>query len=325
MRSLLTAILICIEITICFSQITTTKIADKPKLTPDTTKYDSTRNIMRNNVYQYIGQELYILGKPEVIRGSGYKGFFKNYKKSTIVNKSNVYGCCSGYNSKYEALVGKYFEVLNVYRHPKSDGNSELYDNTYYLELKERESGDIVYFEFDTKYITSTFYPFLIVGYFEKLKSKYIGIQYVVRGLNWVSFYGSMKDMNTAKPVSMFDAGNVWTCVDVTVEEKNYELILVLENEAGEHIPLKVSDANNLSYVIEKTVADNYLKTLGAEKWQSILEGKVEIGMTQEMCRIAWGKPNKINETITSGGSDEQWVYSKNYLYFENGILTAIQ
>ena len=36
-----------------------------------------------------------------------------------------------------------------------------------------------------------------------------------------------------------------------------------------------------------------------------------------------WGVPDKINETITS--KIEQWVYSDNYLYLDNGKLTAIQ
>ena len=47
--------------------------------------------------------------------------------------------------------------------------------------------------------------------------------------------------------------------------------------------------------------------------------------MSKEMCELSWGKPKSINETITSGKKSEQWVYSDNYLYFDNGIVTAIQ
>ena len=52
------------------------------------------------------------------------------------------------------------------------------------------------------------------------------------------------------------------------------------------------------------------------------------IGMTQSQVinGTSWGGPNDINRTITAGGTREQWVYgNKRYLYFDNGILTAIQ
>lgn len=57
-----------------------------------------------------------------------------------------------------------------------------------------------------------------------------------------------------------------------------------------------------------------------------ILQGKVRIGMTAEMCREAWGIPNDINRSSGSWGVHEQWCYDwGGYLYMENGKLTAIQ
>ena len=52
------------------------------------------------------------------------------------------------------------------------------------------------------------------------------------------------------------------------------------------------------------------------------------IGMTpkQVIEKTSWGKPHHINTTTTSRSVSEQWVYGDgNYLYFENGKLTAIQ
>jgi len=52
------------------------------------------------------------------------------------------------------------------------------------------------------------------------------------------------------------------------------------------------------------------------------------IGMSPEQVtkETSWGKPNHINRTTTAYGVHEQWVYGGgNYLYFENGRLTAIQ
>lgn len=51
------------------------------------------------------------------------------------------------------------------------------------------------------------------------------------------------------------------------------------------------------------------------------------IGMTaKEAENSTWGRPSKINRTTTVYGVHEQWVYYGNkYLYFDDGILTAIQ
>lgn len=49
-------------------------------------------------------------------------------------------------------------------------------------------------------------------------------------------------------------------------------------------------------------------------------------GMTQEQCVKAWGEPQKVNQTVTASGVDQQWVYSdQRYLYLDNGVLRAIQ
>jgi tetratricopeptide (TPR) repeat protein len=61
-------------------------------------------------------------------------------------------------------------------------------------------------------------------------------------------------------------------------------------------------------------------------KADSLNQG-VRIGMTkQEVLDSNWGEPKTINRTTTQYGTNEQWVYYGNkYLYFDNGILTAIQ
>jgi hypothetical protein len=52
-----------------------------------------------------------------------------------------------------------------------------------------------------------------------------------------------------------------------------------------------------------------------------------QIGMTKEKVeKSRWGKPSKINKTTTKYGVQEQWVYSGGrYVYFEDGVVTAIQ
>ena len=66
------------------------------------------------------------------------------------------------------------------------------------------------------------------------------------------------------------------------------------------------------------------------EHWQQrencIKDGSAYIGEPQERTvKCGWGKPRKINRTITEYGVREQWVYNGGYLYFKDGILTSIQ
>lgn len=50
------------------------------------------------------------------------------------------------------------------------------------------------------------------------------------------------------------------------------------------------------------------------------------IGMTEkEVIASTWGYTSKKNLTTTAQGTKEQWVYDRGYIYFENGIVTAIQ
>lgn len=324
MKKILTIYLIFIaafNVTATYGQITTTKVALKVEL-DDSTPYDNTINFLGKDAYKYVGQELYLNGKAERLRKFGFEGFAIDYTKNLLANKSNIYKCCDSYNSKYDELAGKYFTVLEVIKHPKATENEYLYAKKFYLKLQEKETKDIVYYEYNSQFEHS--FPFIVVGYFAKLKELEIGKEYIVRGKNWLSSE-PMTDMKTGNPVSNFVAGGRWKCVDVTIEDKYYTLSLVLENEKGEQISLNVDKSKNTNWVFEFGQAELYKKKFGNENWQRILDGKVKIGMTKEMCELSWGKPKSINRTIVSGKISEQWVYSENYLYFDNGIMTAMQ
>lgn len=51
------------------------------------------------------------------------------------------------------------------------------------------------------------------------------------------------------------------------------------------------------------------------------------IGMTKaEVEASLWGLPEKVNRTVSTYGTREQWVYgNRQYLYFKDGILTSFQ
>ena len=64
---------------------------------------------------------------------------------------------------------------------------------------------------------------------------------------------------------------------------------------------------------------------------QAIALRRVIIGMTAEEVVRSWGRPNKVNRSISAAGTNEQWIYERGdvarhqYLYIENGILRSIQ
>ena len=279
-------------------QISTTKVAQAQNEVTDNTPYDSLENFLGKNVYRYVGQELFIRGKAESLRKYGYDGFQNNY----TTEKYNT--------TNYEKLNGKYFKVLEVIKHPQNA-------TKYYLKLETKESKDIIYYKYDSRFSAL---PFVVVGFFIKQKQLLTGQEFILRGRNWIS-ENPMTDIKTGKVVSNFESGAKWKCVDLTIEEKYYTLSLILQNEKGEQIPLNIENIKDTYWVFKTSIAAKF----DSEAWKLILDGKVKIGMTKEMCELSFGKPKSINETITSGKKTEQWVYSKNYLYFDNGILTAIQ
>lgn len=307
----ITALMLC---NFSFSQITTTKVADK-KEEISNQPYDSLENFLGTEVYKYVGQELYLKGKAEILRKYGYDGFLTDYTKSKH-EKGAVYKCCDSYNSKYDDLVGKYFSVIAVHKHPKAKESEYLYGKKFYLELVEKESGDKLYYEYDSKFKHS--FPFIVVGFFTKQKEINLGREFIVRGKNWMNRTDPMLDMNTGKPVS-FEVGSKWKCVDFTIEEKYYNLSLILENDKGEKIPLSLDNADNTNFVFEAKDAEKYKQKFGQDKWGKILDGKVVVGFTEEMVLLSWGKPEKIKRASYG----DQWVYDGQYLYFENGVLKS--
>ncbi|WP_026948090.1 hypothetical protein [Algoriphagus marincola] len=58
-----------------------------------------------------------------------------------------------------------------------------------------------------------------------------------------------------------------------------------------------------------------------------IFQGKIRIGMTEEMLLESWGNPKRINKTTTRYGTRKQYVYSsRKYVYIgENGKIETIQ
>ena len=303
-----------------FAQITTTSVAEKKVETNITQPYDSTKNFVGEDVYSLIGQTLYTPPKPENLQKYGYDGFLLDYKKDKFA-KGNVYKCCDSYNSKYTEVKEKYFTVLDVFEHPNRDRNRSLYGTKYFLKLRENISKDTIYFEYDSRFAHS--FCFVVMGFYEKQKKESIGKEFIIRGKNWrETVFNEDKplyDIETGKEVKLIP-GSVWKVIDLTIEEEYFSLSYIIQNDSGNKLTLDIISAHDSprKTVFEKEKVSHIIKNY-PDLWNKIVEGKVVVGMTEEMVILSWGKPEKINRASYG----DQWVYGDQYLYFENGKLKS--
>ncbi len=298
------------------AQINTIKIVSKP-VDVDSTRYDSTENALTDNIHRYIGQELYLVGLHEKLQEFGYRGFVIDYRKDIYQNQ-NIYKHGGKLGSKYSEMQGKYFAVLEIIKHPRAADNAVLFGTKYFLKLQMKSTNDIIYYEYDTRHKSS--FPFVVVGFFEKEKKAKIGTEFIITD----KMLAENTNILTGKGITQ-KTGQKWKCIDLAIEEKYYQLSLVFENSIGERTTISDGLISPEYGVYTTAQAENYRTKFGKENFNVVLQGKVRIGMTKEMCALSWGQPKKINETLLSGRVSEQWVYNDNYLYFENGVLTALQ
>lgn len=280
-------------------------------------RYDSLKNFLGARVRAYIGQTLYLNKKPSYRQAEGYEGFVIDYNEYKY-SKSNIYECCGASYSKYEAMAGKRFRVLDVIRHPQAAGRPLRYGNIYYLHLQDIEKNATMYYEYNAAMETQ--FPFLVEGFMAKTKRRMIGADIVLKN----STLTNKRDLNTKKQVYC-TPGTVWTCLDVMIDN-DYHFSLVLTNNKNQKIAVDfvgMQHTKGHKYFTPEQAAANR-KKFGDQYWNSVLMSQVRNGMTDEMCKLAWGEPQRINYVSDNGAHGQQWVYDDQYLYFRNGVLSSM-
>lgn len=121
-----------------------------------------------------------------------------------------------------------------------------------------------------------------------------------------------------------------YIAIPLDIDIRNYAL-----NGAEHRIKVKIEEAKrekeNLERLAqlereEKEYRNKLVAKYGQTNATLIMDGEVRIGFTKEMCKEAWGSPSYINNTISSYGKWEQWVYGiGTYLYFSGNKLVVIQ
>lgn len=201
-------------------------------------------------------------------------------------------------NSDYEA-----FETLHYYKGRGgyfrfSDEQEWMYQFLHGLQ------GEYAYFE-----NTNSDIQLRIDGFNLEMEDKeYILHIEVIFPYDWIPEYsdlrlvyegGRIEEIRTGLIAITFDDG---TCIKY-------------ESEAGKQWEEKKEQMEE-----EKRQAEEKEK-------QEYLANEPKIGMTADEVRASnWGSPEKINKTTYEWGVTEQWCYPNyKYIYFEDGIVTAIQ
>lgn len=322
-----------------YGQSVPTVISTTPRVEQTIVPYDSLRNIYTDNCKQLIGQEIYFLPNHLYKKDGDYNLDILTTRptgpalSSKLMDGSNVYQpyeCSYGaIKTSYAGLVQKKFKIIDYIEVDGSIGKPWPF-----LVLENPLDGSNLYMEANLIHENKT--PFIILGYFDKLKQKYIGRDYKP------DFSAKLFNLETNTLVRT-NIPDPLHCIDLTILDAQWNPVAFvfqdadstkyyaeLENVVGRgHGFRDIAEYRATQQERQQREAEHLramIAKYGKTNGTLIAEGRVRVGFTKQMCIDAWGEPQKKNKTTTRYGTSEQWVYSLNsYLYFEGNKLTSIQ
>lgn len=211
-----------------YSQI---KVTDHTpiKVKKEIAAYDSLHNyIEEKNAIQYIGQTLY-LPKSSSTEEYGFWNFAKDLK-------GNVYCPMKEYSrtTEYKKVAGKYFKVLDVKL------NKDYYTPIIYLQLKEKDSGEELYYKLENEYQ----YHFIIEGFFKKMTQLFLNKYFYIdkSEARFIEFNTNNKNIVFGKN-TLYGRVLRLKCIDHSLDESN--------NSTKDLFTL-ISDEGQLIYFTQK-------------------------------------------------------------------------
>lgn len=293
--------------------------------------YDSLSNYLWREPEAYVGQRLWLVPKKKAPGGHiGYLDFYK-YRSG---HNGEHYKPDMNYvimGTPIDEIAGHSFQVLEVY--PEKAGRS-----VRIMELYDEESRDTCYYEYsplsqlDVEYGKKCInFPFIVYGYMEKTKKVHLGKQYV---FNYEA-RGSLIDLKTGERSNNAPEG-VWTCRDVLIfqlpDNPLYQttctLCYKMVSAKGAVALLPDEQMTNVNQVFPLSRANALKKKYGTYFYNAMLNGDVEIGMSEELVRIICGNPDDITDATIAGGNRTHWYYENNSflsaICFTNGKVSSI-
>ena len=283
--------------------------------------YDSTTNFVGKNVEALVGQELYIIPKPEERQKYGYRNFYTDYERTRyhlLATKT------------YELYAGKTYIVEKVLPRAKDkDSRYEEYGQEYpVLKLKQKDSDKIYYYVFEND--SPKGLPFVIIGFYEKEKKRCVGKQIVIKKeknpweTNFKEKEVPMYDVRTGLEVKI-DPNTPWTIQEFIIDQDHGTIAYLVTNDKDETLTIELTAINDYRRRTGPSVLwyDDNLKEIHAKKpklYDAIMKCEVAVGMTQDMVLFSWGTPKEKSESSYS----DSWFYETGQiLIFRKGILES--
>lgn len=294
-------------------QISAIEVARYPeKMTEyiDTLPYDSLVNFVGPQAQKYVGQTLYMPGKPVTQQILGYQGFVVNYKMVSTDSddiSANLYQAKGADATPYEALANKYFKVTAVFKHPNAPASGPSpYFGKRWLKLVEKASHDTLYYWYDGN--NESDFPFITLGYRDKLKKTNTGSPFVFTN----SVIARHTDITTGKPLAAV-TGEVWKCTDIQTSNTSRKLSCILQNSKGQKMSIGIDSVlgkHPAGVVLTEDEEQQYVSSWRQSAVDSLLQGLIAPGMNSDMVKLAWGEPASIDKKAASPVEiSETWLY----------------
>ena len=301
--------------------------------------YDSLTNVRHNNSEDYNYSFKHLVGQR-----------ITSFQSSDFWVDMRINGK-SHYETDIQNIIdGKTFKIDSVNRY------------TFYMTSEDNPNNHFSLSILDYEDLYKIDFAWVCHGYFDKIKDLYLGkdLVYIHNDKDYDiddSSYNTYRFMDYDSKRNLMKkipCNSVWKCTDVLViaDRVKYfgspdfqnRVILNVENEqygkyyiyASELIKRKLNSKSDEYFMsmedFHKYQAEqNQLRAAAKAKAAKAAEEAEKrakervIGMTKDQCIESWGHPTRINRTTTASRVSEQWVYSRRYLYFENGVLVTIQ
>jgi hypothetical protein len=207
--------------------------------------------------------------------------------------------------------------VLEVVKHPAASPKDIFEGGICFLKLEEKTTKSIVYFEYNSQFPYR--FPFIMMGFYEKQKKAVKGIDLVFTD-NIANNMLEKTDFETGKPITVI-SGQTWNVVDLQILVGKHMPSMILKNALGEKT---TAPQGTKGYTLAE--ANNYRKKFGNDVFGKILQGNTILGMTREMCKLAWGEPYNIAGKVIATKQVEKWSYDPpKALTFVNDRLIEVK
>ncbi len=81
------------------------------------------------------------------------------------------------------------------------------------------------------------------------------------------------------------------------------------------------SDSDSLSMQYQSEVRELYVMRYGKEDGAKVASGMVWKGMSEDMLRDSWGKPDSVTSNKQPWGTYNQWYYGEITYFFKDGKM----